>query len=133
VLPAAREVVFRAMTDPEELAKWWGPEGFTIPSIEFEPRPGEPYRIEMQPPEGEAFELHGEFREVDPPSHLAFTFLWRPPDPDDRETVAELTLEERGDETAVHFTQGEFATEERRAVHAGGWTDSFDKLEKLLR
>ena len=132
VLPARREEVYRAMTDPGELAKWWGPEGFTIPAIEFEPQVGGDYRIEMQPPEGEAFSLHGAFREVDPPSRLAFTFNWDPPDPDDRETVAELTLEDRGDRTAVLFTQGEFANEDRRAVHDGGWTDSFDKLERLL-
>jgi hypothetical protein len=32
----------------------------------------------------------------------------------------------------VRFTQGEFATEERLALHAGGWGDSFEKLEQLL-
>ena len=133
VLPAPREDVYRALADQQELAKWWGPEGFTIPSIEFEPREGSDYRIEMQPPDGDAFYLNGEFREVDPPSALAFTFNWDPPDPDDRETVAELKLEDRGEQTAVVFTQGEFATEERRAIHEGGWTDSFEKLERLLR
>jgi uncharacterized protein YndB with AHSA1/START domain len=86
----------------------------------------------MQPPESDAFHLRGEFREVDPPSSLAFTFNWDPPDPDDRETLAELRLEDRGDQTEVRFTQGEFATEARRALHDGGWSDSFDKLERLL-
>jgi uncharacterized protein YndB with AHSA1/START domain len=133
VLPAPRENVYLAMTDAQELARWWGPEGFTIPTIEFEPRIGGKYRIEMQPPEGDPFHLHGEFREVDPPSRLAFTFNWDPPDPDDRETLAELTLEDRGGQTQVFFTQGEFANEDRRAVHDGGWTDSFDKLQRLLR
>jgi uncharacterized protein YndB with AHSA1/START domain len=132
VLPAPRENVYRALADPHELAKWWGPEGYMVRNIEFEPRVGGDYWIEMQPPDGDPFHLRGEFREVDPPSGLAFTFNWDPPDPDDRETVAELKLEDRGDQTKVSFTQGEFATEARRALHDGGWSDSFDKLERLL-
>ena len=133
VLPARREEVYRALADPQELARWWGPEGYRVRNIEFEPRVGGDYWIEMQPPEGDPFHLRGEFREVDPPSGLAFTFNWDPPDPDDRETLAELSLEDRGDQTAVSFTQGEFTTEARRALHDGGWSDSFDKLERLLR
>jgi uncharacterized protein YndB with AHSA1/START domain len=132
-LPARREEVYRALVDPQELARWWGPEGYMVRNIEFEPRVGGDYWIEMQPPEGDPFHLRGEFREVDPPSGLAFTFNWDPPDPDDRETLAELSLEDRGDQTAVSFTQGEFTTEARRALHDGGWSDSFDKLERLLR
>ena len=76
VLPAPPDVVFRACSDASELAKWWGPNGFTIPSLDFEPRAGESYRIEMQPPEGDRFNLTGEFREVDPPVRLAYTFVW---------------------------------------------------------
>ena len=36
-------------TDPNELARWWGSEGFSTPSLEFDPSVGENYRIEMQP------------------------------------------------------------------------------------
>jgi uncharacterized protein YndB with AHSA1/START domain len=132
VLPAPRADVYRAMTDPAALAKWWGPKGFTVPSLEFEPCTGESYRIAMQPPEGELFHLNGAFREVEPPARLAYTFRWDPPDPDDRETVVELSLEDRGDETEVSLTQAEFATEERRALHEEGWSDCFERLEDLL-
>ena len=132
VLPAPRPAVWEALTNPRRLSQWWGPAGFEIPEIDFDPRVGAGYRITMQPPDGEPFHLNGEFREVDPPNRLAFTFNWEPPDPDDRETLAELTLTERGEETEVSFSQGPFATEERRAVHEGGWRDSFEKLERLL-
>jgi uncharacterized protein YndB with AHSA1/START domain len=132
VLPARRAVVWGAMTDPEELANWWGPKGFTAPSVDFEPRVGESYRIAMQPPEGELFHLGGEFREVDSPSHLAYTFRWDPPDLDDRETLVTLSLRDLGDQTEVELTQGEFATAARLELHDGGWTDSFEKLEELL-
>ena len=132
VLPAPRTDTYRAMTNPGELTKWWGPRGFTIPSIDFDPRVGGTYRIAMKPPDGDLFHLSGEFWEVDPPARLAFTFRWEPPDPDDRETVATLSLEEQGSETEVLLVQGNFQTEERREIHEGGWTDSFDRLVELL-
>ena len=132
VLPAAASLVFEAFTDPSELAKWWGPEGFITPSLEFDPRVGESYRIEMQPPEGDSFYLTGEFREVDPPARLAYTFVWEDPDPDDVETLVALSFRDFGESTEVVFTQGLFKTEARRALHRDGWTDSFNKLEALL-
>ena len=132
VLPAPPAEVFRALTDPGELAKWWGPSGFTCPSVEFEPRVGAPYRIRMQPPEGSAFHLAGEFLAVEPPHHLAYTFRWEEPDPDDRETTADLKLRDLDGSTEVSLVQGEFATEARRALHDGGWTDSFDRLRDLV-
>jgi uncharacterized protein YndB with AHSA1/START domain len=132
VLPAPRTEVYGALTDPVELGKWWGPRGFTSPRVDFDPRVGGGYRIAMQPPDGDVFHLSGEFREVDPPLRLVYTFRWEPPDPDDRETVVTLSLEDRGAETEVQLTQGVFATEERRALHEGGWTDSFEQLQELL-
>jgi uncharacterized protein YndB with AHSA1/START domain len=131
-LPSAPSPVFEAFTDPNELARWWGPEGFSTPSLEFDPRVGESYRIEMQPPEGNAFYLAGEFRVVDPPTRLAYTFRWEDPDPDDVETLVDLSFRDLGESTEVVFTQGLFKTEARRALHRDGWTDSFNKLEALL-
>ena len=132
VVPAAPSIVFGACTDPDVLVRWWGPAGFTVPSLEFDPRVGGGYRIEMQPPEGDAFYLAGEFREVDPPARLAFTFVYEDPDPDDVENVAGLTFRDLGDATEVGLIQGPFRTTDRVELHRAGWTDSFDKLEALL-
>jgi uncharacterized protein YndB with AHSA1/START domain len=132
VLPARRTEVWRAMTEADELAGWWGPKGFTTPDVEFHPQVGRTYRIAMQPPEGELFHLHGEFREVDPPSRLSYTFVWEPPNPDDRETLVTLSLAGQGEATEVNLAQGEFATQERLDLHDGGWTESFEKLEERL-
>lgn len=131
-VPAPCTAVYRALTDPEELAKWWGPRGFTAPNVTFDPLVGGEYRIAMQPPDGDLFHLSGEFREVEPLVRLAYTFRWDPPHPDDRETVVTISLEDRGEQTEVRLTQGEFATEERYALHLGGWTESFERLEQLL-
>jgi uncharacterized protein YndB with AHSA1/START domain len=132
VLPAARPVVFEAFTDSDVLSQWWGPEGFAIAGIEFEARVGERYRIEMQPPEGDAFHLVGEFRQVEPPERLVFTFIWAEPDPDDVETLATLEFRDLGDSTEVALTQGPFKTDARLDLHRAGWGDSLDKLERLL-
>jgi uncharacterized protein YndB with AHSA1/START domain len=132
VLPAAPSVVFGAFIDADELARWWGPEGFTVPSLEFNPRVGDSYRIEMQPPEGDRFYLAGEFREVDPPARLAFTFVWEDPDPDDVQTLVELSFRDLGESTEVLLTQAPFKTEARHELHRNGWTDSFDKLERSI-
>jgi len=130
--PAVRAVVFRAFVDPNTLARWFGPKGFTIPRVEFSPRVGHPYRIAMQPPGGERFHLIGEFCVVNPPSRLAFTFVWEEPNPEDVETRVGLSFLDLGESTEVDFTQGRFKTEERRALHHDGWSDSFDKLERLI-
>ena len=132
VLPGAPSVVFAACSEPDELARWWGPAGFDIPSLEFDPRVGGSYRIEMRPPEGDAFFLTGEFREVDPPARLAYTFAWEDPDPDDVENLVDLSFRGRGDSTELALTQSPFKTEARRELHRAGWTDSFDKLERLV-
>jgi uncharacterized protein YndB with AHSA1/START domain len=133
VFDAPTERIFELLTVPTELAKWWGPHGFTTPEIQLDLRVGGSYRFTMQPPDGEAFHLSGEFLEVHPPDRLSFTFRWDEPDPDDRETVVELSLGYLGGATTVSLTQAEFATEERLELHRDGWADSFDKLDSVLK
>ena len=132
VFTGPRGHLFQYFAESQKLAQWWGPIGFSIPGIDFTPRQGASYRIQMQPPEGEAFALTGIFRDVDAPSRLVFTFAWQPPDPDDVETVARLDFENLGESTAVRLRQGSFATEARRNLHRAGWADSFDKLAHVL-
>ena len=132
VLPAPRPLVFKACTEPDELAKWWGPRGFTAPSVAVDLAVGGSYRIAMQPPDRDLFYLSGEFRELDPPARLAYTFRWEDPDPDDQETVVTLSLGDLGESTELVVTQRAFATEARLALHEQGWTESLDRLQELI-
>ena len=132
LVPAPPARVFAALTEPEDVARWWGPHLFATPGVELDLRVGGRYRFTMQPPEGDRFHVSGEFLEIDPPSGLAFTFRWDEPTPDDRETVVTLTLDDVGEATELSLRQGDFATEERLALHRGGWSDSLDKLSALL-
>ena len=132
VLPASPSVAFAAFSEATQVAKWFGPQGFTATIVEFDPRVGGSYRIEMQPPEGESFHLTGVFREVSPPDRVAYTFVYEPPDPDDVQNLVGLLLRDLDGSTEVRMVHGPFKTEARRALHRDGWTDSFDKLERLL-
>ena len=50
VLPAPPALVFRMHVEPDLLAQWWGPKGFSVPSVELDVRVGGSYRIAMRPP-----------------------------------------------------------------------------------
>jgi uncharacterized protein YndB with AHSA1/START domain len=58
--------------------------------------------------------------------------VWEPPDLDDRGTLVTLSFREVDGSTEVNFTQGVFATQQRRALHEQGWTESFQRLQELL-
>ena len=132
-LPAPRSLVFRMHAESDRWRRWWGPDGFSVPSIEVDLRVGGGYRIEMQPPDGDPFFLTGEFREVEPPARLAYAFAWEDPDPDDQETVVRVSLGDLGEErTRLVVVQGPFATEARRALHTQGWTETLDRLQQLI-
>jgi uncharacterized protein YndB with AHSA1/START domain len=132
VLPAPPEVVWAALTEPAELARWWGPEGFEVPEVTFTPVAGQPYRIAMRPPGGEVFHLGGRIVEARPPVYLSYSFEWDPPDADDVETVVRLTLDALAGRTELGLDQGTFRTPARLALHRAGWSESLDKLRRLL-
>ncbi len=132
VVPQPPERVFAALVSPDELARWWGPHGFSTPEVALDPGPGGRYRLTMQPPDGDAFHVTGEFLEIDPPRRLSYTFRYEEPDPDDRETVVVLDLAGVDDGTEITLSQGPFATQERRELHRNGWTESLERLRALV-
>ena len=132
ILRGAPPRVFDMLSEPVELARWWGPRGFTTSSVEIDLCVGGRYRILMQPPEGDAFYLSGEFLEVRRPIRLAYSFAWEEPAADDRDNVVTLTLREVGGATELVVDHGPFATGARRALHEAGWTDSVDRLAEVL-
>jgi uncharacterized protein YndB with AHSA1/START domain len=131
-LDAPRERIFSMLTEPEELARWWGPLGFTLPRCEIDLRAGGGYRFWMKPADGETFHLSGEYLTIEPPRLLQYSFRWDEPVPDDRETVVTLTLDAVDEATEVALSQGPFATEERLELHRQGWAESFEKLAQAV-
>lgn len=66
-------LVWRAWTDPENLAQWWGPQGFTNPLCEIDLRPGGGLRIVMRAPDGTEYPMSGIFEEIVTMDRLVFS------------------------------------------------------------
>jgi len=126
VVPARREVVFRAWTDPEALRRWWVPfEGMTVPAAEVDLRPGGRYRFTMRSAKGEEFHLSGVYREVRPPERLVYTWRWEGAD---GETLVTVDFEASGATTLLHLTHERFPDDAVRDRHGTGWAGVLDRL-----
>lgn len=132
VFQAPRERVWRAWTDPGQMKHWFGPRGFTTPSIELDLRPGGRYRIAMQPPEGGVFHLNGVFREVVPPERLVYTFQWEKAGWDYPETLVTAEFRERDGATELVLTHERFPEEKMRDDHGGGWSSCLERFAEFL-
>ncbi|CAM3853734.1 SRPBCC family protein [Alicyclobacillus pomorum] len=70
---APRELVFKAVTEPEHLTHWWAPKGYTMNVAKLDLRPGGVFHYSQRSPEGQ--EMWGKFvyREIMEPEKLVFT------------------------------------------------------------
>lgn len=132
VFEAPPEQVFNAFIRTEAIQGWFGPEGYSIPAVAVDPRPGGNYRIEMHSPEGMVRVVTGEYREVRPPEKLVFTWRWLDGTGLGPETLVTLNFAARGAGTELTLIHSGFATAEARDGHQGGWASSFDGLKDLL-
>ena len=73
VLDAPRDLVFKAWTDPKQIAQWWGPAGFTSSRCEVDSRPGGHMVIQMHAPDGAVYCWTSTFRQIDAPKRIVFT------------------------------------------------------------
>jgi uncharacterized protein YndB with AHSA1/START domain len=73
VFDAPRALVFKVWTQPEHLAHWWGPSGFSLPTCQIDLRPGGAYRFQMRSPTGDIAWWHGVVREIVEPERIVWT------------------------------------------------------------
>jgi uncharacterized protein YndB with AHSA1/START domain len=64
--PVAPGQVFAAIQDPERLARWWGPDGFTYTFHTFDFHEGGAWRFTMHGPDGTDYPNQAEFLEIVP-------------------------------------------------------------------
>lgn len=129
----APEKVWRAWTDPQAIARWWGPGGNDPVSLaELDLRVGGRYRIVFGGPEGRAHECAGIYREVVPNRKLVFTWCWPNTTPE-RVSLVTIVLRSAGGGTALEFRHEQFFDEAARDGHHTGWSASFGKLEQFLK
>jgi uncharacterized protein YndB with AHSA1/START domain len=72
LLDAPRELVFAAWTDPQHIAQWWGPNGFTSTIHEMDVRPGGRFRLTMHGPDGTDWPNVILYEEVVKPERLVY-------------------------------------------------------------
>ena len=133
-LDAPRELVWKVWTDPDELARWWGPEHFTTPreKIELDVKPGGVCRMTMVGPDGQEYPDDGRFRIVEPPGQHSFGAESTPHTMiESGETTVEF-LDLGGDRTRVVVTARLVCVPELPEMAEAGWSSQLDKLAALL-
>ena len=77
-IPATREQVFAAISDPARLARWWGPAGFTNTFSVCEFKKGGRWSLVMHGPDGANYPNESQFTEIDAPERVVIRHLSEP-------------------------------------------------------
>jgi uncharacterized protein YndB with AHSA1/START domain len=134
---APRALVFKLWTDPVHLARWWGPAGFTNPVCEFEARPGGRFHIAMTAPDGTAYPVDGEVREIVPPERLVMLCVCCHDDSGvpGIEVLNRVTFSEKDGRTTIvveaRVVKADPAMIDAIAGMEQGWSESLDRLAAL--
>lgn len=131
-IPAPRDLVVAAWTDPAQLATWWGPHGFTTTVHEWQPRVGGALRLDLTGPDGTVHPLTGRFESVAPDR---LVFLASPLDANGRTlftTRQTITFTAAGDTTRLRVEVAvTAATADAVPFLAGaaeGWRQNLERL-----
>jgi uncharacterized protein YndB with AHSA1/START domain len=136
VIDAPRERVFEAWTDPDQLAEWWGPAGFSTArsSVSIDAKPGGKWAATMKSDgeDGTEVPFHGVYKELNSPSELSFTLIDdNHVDPDKAELVI-VTFNDQGGKTEVVFRQIGHLPDEQIEPSRQGWMSFLDCLADYL-
>lgn len=132
IFDAPPALMFKAWTEPEHLARWWGPHGFTLPSCKMDLRPGGAFRFQMRSAEGTDHWLRGVYKEIDPPHRLVLTWAWENTEGQmgsvGHETLLTVTFADYQGKTKLTMRQAEFESVDARDAHNRGWTGALERL-----
>jgi uncharacterized protein YndB with AHSA1/START domain len=133
IFDAPRRLVFKAWTEPDRVARWWGPQGFTTLSCNMDVRPGGAFRVCTRSPEGVEHWKQGVYREIVEPERLVFTFAWEDVvgNPG-HETLVTVSFADQGAKTKLTLHQAVFETVAKRDEHQRGWTSTLERFAGYL-
>jgi uncharacterized protein YndB with AHSA1/START domain len=133
IFDAPRSLVFRAWTEPDRAARWWGPQSFVTTYCNMDVRPGGAFRVCMRSPEGAEYWKQGIYREVIEPERLVFTFAWEDAEgKPGHQTLVTVTFAELGSKTKLTLHQALFESVATRDEHQRGWTSTLHRLAEHL-
>ena len=141
VFDAPRELVWRAWTESEHFMRWYGPQGFTLPTCEIDFRVGGRHLWGMRSPDGQEMWSTGVYREIVPLERFVATDS--PADEHGNavgmgadaplETLITVTLEDLGGgKTKMPLRQTGWPDADMAGHAGGGWNQAFDKLAAAL-
>ena len=101
VFDASRELLWEMWTNPEHVAQWWGPRGFTITTEEMDVRPGGVWRHTMHGPDGTDYPSKSIFVEVTKPERIAYSLAGGKKGDVGVQSDVTWTFEKQGEKTKV--------------------------------
>jgi uncharacterized protein YndB with AHSA1/START domain len=131
---APPEAVFDAWTNPEVLRRWWKTsESDVVEATDVDLRVGGRYRLSMRSADGEEHTVAGEYREVERPRRLVYSWAWQGTGPTaGHESLVAVSFngDESGARTTVVIEQSSFMNEASRERHGHGWNAVLDSLAR---
>jgi uncharacterized protein YndB with AHSA1/START domain len=131
-IKARPSIVFDAVTTPEGIAQWWGPDSGPVLIAEADPRKGGRYRVRFRMLDGTEHECSGEYLDILRPERVVMSWRWKGGQEDPNESRVEIALRPIPEGTEITFVHSLLRDVESRRTHAEGWTGSLDKLEALF-
>lgn len=110
-LDAPVGMVFEAWSNPEELAQWWGPDGFTITTGAMDFSEGGTWEFTMHGPDGTDFKNRIRYLEIRKPHSIRYNHTGDSEETNDVDFTTSLHFEESGDGTLLTMVQ-EFSSAE---------------------
>jgi uncharacterized protein YndB with AHSA1/START domain len=129
ILPASPQKVFAAFENPDQLAEWWGPKGFTNTFEQFEFKPGGRWVFAMHGPNGASYPNESVFREIQRDARIVIEHMVQP------WFKLTVTLTARGDKTHLEWVQefeGAEVAEKMRPLCKTANEQNLDRLQALL-
>lgn len=127
-MPATREVVFEAWTDPQGLSEWMCPGDTFAVEATLDLRVGGSYRIVMKSKTRDYVHT-GVYQVVEPPSKLVFTWTR---EEDEAPTLVTVEFVAHGDESELVLTHERFHDAEVMKRYQGGWGQIAEKFATYL-
>ena len=125
-IPAPPDRVFNAWTDPDEMRKWWGPQGVNCLAVEIDLRVGGQYRIANELPDKSVLWISGEFEAIKKPHRLTYTWIVENEKPTKERVDVQFERQDVG--TRVTITHERISTKALKEQHHHGWMGCMDGL-----
>jgi uncharacterized protein YndB with AHSA1/START domain len=130
-IAARPSIVFDALSTPQGVAAWWGPDDLPVLLAEIDARVGGAFRVRFQTIDGLQHEACGEYLEVVPPRRLVMSWRYAfggEPEEEGRTSRIEIDLIPIASGTELTLTHAQLRNEASKASHEHGWTGSLAKL-----